>query len=104
MGLSRHTIKNYLLKIFDKLGVSKRVELLFLTLSQPISTIPAVEGKRSTKPPVREPEHRGRRETEKGQHDDNGIDRRSVFAELKNQIGLQLNKGLESTDTHVPRR
>jgi DNA-binding NarL/FixJ family response regulator len=35
LGLSRHTIKNYLLKIFDKLGVSNRVELLFLTLSQP---------------------------------------------------------------------
>jgi two-component system, NarL family, nitrate/nitrite response regulator NarL len=35
MGLSRHTIKNYLLKIFDRLGVSNRVELLFLTLSQP---------------------------------------------------------------------
>jgi len=55
LGLSRHTIKNYLLKIFDKLGVSNRVELLFLTLSQPISTIPVVEGKRSSKPPVREP-------------------------------------------------
>jgi len=37
LGLSRHTIKNYLLKIFDKLGVSNRVELLFLTLSQPTS-------------------------------------------------------------------
>jgi DNA-binding CsgD family transcriptional regulator len=35
LGLSRHTIKNYLLKIFDKLGVSNRVELLFLTLSKP---------------------------------------------------------------------
>jgi DNA-binding CsgD family transcriptional regulator len=45
LGLSRHTIKNYLLKIFDKLGVCNRVELLFLTLSQPMSTIP-IEGKR----------------------------------------------------------
>ena len=35
LGLSRHTIKNYLLKIYDKLGVSNRVELLFLTLSHP---------------------------------------------------------------------
>jgi DNA-binding NarL/FixJ family response regulator len=35
LGLSRHTIKNYLLKIYDKLGVSNRVELLFLTLSKP---------------------------------------------------------------------
>src|ERR1700721_2859014 len=34
MGLSQHTIKNYLFRIFDKLGVSNRVELLFMTLSQ----------------------------------------------------------------------
>jgi DNA-binding CsgD family transcriptional regulator len=34
LGLSKHTIKNYLLRIFDKLGVSNRTELLFFTLSQ----------------------------------------------------------------------
>lgn len=34
LGLSPHTIKNYLLRVFDKLGVSNRVELLFMTLSQ----------------------------------------------------------------------
>jgi DNA-binding NarL/FixJ family response regulator len=33
LNLSRHTIKNYLFRIFDKLGVSSRVELLFLTLN-----------------------------------------------------------------------
>lgn len=33
LGLSQHTIKNYLFRIFDKLGVSSRVELLFMTLS-----------------------------------------------------------------------
>jgi DNA-binding NarL/FixJ family response regulator len=33
LNLSQHTIKNYLFRIFDKLGVSSRVELLFLTLS-----------------------------------------------------------------------
>ena len=43
LGLSRHTIKNYLLKIFDKLGVSNRVELLFLTLSQPTAGMHEVE-------------------------------------------------------------
>lgn len=43
LGLSRHTIKNYLLKIFDKLGVSNRVELLFLTLSQPAPVMQALE-------------------------------------------------------------
>jgi two-component system nitrate/nitrite response regulator NarL len=36
LGLSQHTIKNYLFRVFDKLGVSSRIELLFLTLSQGI--------------------------------------------------------------------
>lgn len=35
LGLSQHTIKNYLFRVFDKLGVSSRMELLFLTLTQP---------------------------------------------------------------------
>ena len=34
LGLSQHTIKNHLFHIFDKLGVSNRIELLFMTLSQ----------------------------------------------------------------------
>jgi len=34
LGLSQHTIKNYLFRVFDKLGVSSRVELLFMALSQ----------------------------------------------------------------------
>jgi len=33
LGLSQHTIKNYLFRIFDKLGVSSRLELLFMTLT-----------------------------------------------------------------------
>ena len=28
IGLSQHTVKNYLFKVFDKLGVTSRVELL----------------------------------------------------------------------------
>ena len=35
LGLSQHTIKNYLFRVFDKLGVSNRLELLYLTLAQP---------------------------------------------------------------------
>jgi two-component system nitrate/nitrite response regulator NarL len=35
LGLSQHTIKNYLFRVFDKLGVSNRLELLFLTMAQP---------------------------------------------------------------------
>jgi DNA-binding NarL/FixJ family response regulator len=34
LGLSPHTIKNCLFRIFDKLGVSNRVELLLMTMSQ----------------------------------------------------------------------
>ena len=33
LGLSQHTIKNYLFRIFDKLGVSSRMELMFLALN-----------------------------------------------------------------------
>ncbi len=33
LHLSKHTVKNYFFKIFDKLGVSSRVELLFMSLS-----------------------------------------------------------------------
>jgi DNA-binding NarL/FixJ family response regulator len=35
LKLSQHTIKNHLFRVFDKLGVSSRVELLFMTMSQP---------------------------------------------------------------------
>jgi two-component system, NarL family, nitrate/nitrite response regulator NarL len=38
LGLSRHTVKNYLFRIFDKIGVSSRMELLSLTLRQPLPT------------------------------------------------------------------
>jgi len=37
LNLSPHTIKNYLFRIFDKLGVSSRIELLFMALSHPNS-------------------------------------------------------------------
>lgn len=35
LGLSQHTIKNYLFRVYDKLGVSSRLELLFMALTQP---------------------------------------------------------------------
>jgi two-component system, NarL family, nitrate/nitrite response regulator NarL len=55
MQLSRHTIKNYVLRIFEKLGVSNRVELLRLTLSHPMSSQPAtlsLEDLTSGPPPI----------------------------------------------------
>ena len=42
LGLSQHTIKNYLFRVFDKVGVSSRMELLFLALKQPGTRLPAV--------------------------------------------------------------
>jgi two-component system nitrate/nitrite response regulator NarL len=42
LGLSQHTIKNHLFRIFDKLGVSNRIELLFVTLSQHSTDQPSV--------------------------------------------------------------
>ena len=41
LKLSRHTIKNYLLRIFDKVGVSNRMELIYLTLRPPATIHPA---------------------------------------------------------------
>jgi TPR repeat protein len=35
LKLSEHTVKNYLFRIFDKLGVSNRAELVFLAFSSP---------------------------------------------------------------------
>jgi len=34
LGLSEHTIKKYLFRIFDKLGISTRVELVLYAVSQ----------------------------------------------------------------------
>ena len=34
LGLSQHTVKNYLFRIFDKLGVSSRVELIYYAMRQ----------------------------------------------------------------------
>lgn len=45
LNLSEHTIKNYMFRIFDKLGVSSRVELVLYALSadRPVRTLPVVE-------------------------------------------------------------
>jgi two-component system, NarL family, nitrate/nitrite response regulator NarL len=37
LGLSEHTVKNYLFRVYDKLGVSSRVELLFMTINRTAS-------------------------------------------------------------------
>jgi DNA-binding NarL/FixJ family response regulator len=34
LGLSEHTIRNYLFRVFDKLGVSTRVELVLYCLQE----------------------------------------------------------------------
>jgi hypothetical protein len=34
LGLTEHTVKNYLFRVFDKLGVSNRVELVLSCLYQ----------------------------------------------------------------------
>jgi len=38
LGLTEHTVKNYLFRIFDKLGVSKRVEVVLYAYS--LSSMP----------------------------------------------------------------
>jgi DNA-binding NarL/FixJ family response regulator len=41
LGLSEHTVKNYLFHIFDKLGISNRVELVLYAVSNPKKDGPA---------------------------------------------------------------
>ena len=41
LDLSEHTIKNYLFHIFDKLGISNRVELVLYAVSSPRQDTPA---------------------------------------------------------------
>jgi len=48
LGLSQHTVKNHLFRIFEKLGVSSRVELLNMTLSQSGAVQPSVENSTNT--------------------------------------------------------
>ncbi len=53
LGLSQHTIKNYLFRVYDKLGVSSRLELLFMTLTQagaPVSAPQTAQLNSSDKP------------------------------------------------------
>jgi DNA-binding NarL/FixJ family response regulator len=35
LSLSEHTVKNYMFHIFDKLGISNRVELVLYAMSSP---------------------------------------------------------------------
>lgn len=52
LKLSQHTVKNHLFRIFDKLGVSSRIELLSMTLSRPdMAPPPSEEAKKSSSRP-----------------------------------------------------
>jgi len=42
LQISSHTVKNYIFKVFDKLGVSNRVELVFQVLSRPADGVPQI--------------------------------------------------------------
>ena len=39
LGLSEHTVKNYLFHIFDKLGISNRVELVLYAVTNQKTSI-----------------------------------------------------------------
>ena len=47
LDLSPHTVKNYLFRIFDKLGVSSRTELLYLTMNNSQAPQPGTQSKGS---------------------------------------------------------
>jgi DNA-binding NarL/FixJ family response regulator len=54
LHLSRHTVKNYMFRIFDKLGVSSRVELLFHVLSRPATENSTMNGAYTPGRPTKE--------------------------------------------------
>jgi len=68
LSISQHTVKNYMFRIFEKLGVSSRVELLFCLLSRTGHSQQMIErlkdsasvhdGKPTKETPVSEPEHK----------------------------------------------
>jgi DNA-binding NarL/FixJ family response regulator len=45
LNLSEYTVKNYMFRIFDKLGVSSRVELVLFVASQMASTTSSISAK-----------------------------------------------------------
>lgn len=47
LGLSEHTVRNYLFHIFDKLGVSTRVELVLYCLQDRQSALPELQAAKS---------------------------------------------------------
>src|SRR5579864_4773557 len=59
LAISQHTVKNYVYKIFEKLGVSNRVELVFQVLSKPdyVSAFQATSVKEPITPLPPEPVH-----------------------------------------------
>lgn len=44
LGLSEHTIKNHLFRIYDRLGISSRVEIMFSVLSQRVVRAAQLQG------------------------------------------------------------
>ncbi len=48
LGLSEHTVKNYLSRIFEKLGISTRTELVLYVLSQAKPNVPHRDADRSS--------------------------------------------------------
>ncbi|MGH9587978.1 MAG: LuxR C-terminal-related transcriptional regulator [Acidobacteriaceae bacterium] len=44
LGLSSHTVKNYLFNVFDKLGISSRAELVMYVLSNSDNSVSASDG------------------------------------------------------------
>jgi DNA-binding NarL/FixJ family response regulator len=54
LKLSEHTVKNYLFKVFEKLGISTRVELVLYALSQNHRSDPAIAPLRIPQPTRRQ--------------------------------------------------
>jgi two-component system, NarL family, nitrate/nitrite response regulator NarL len=104
LGLSQHTIKNYLFRVFDKLGVSSRLELLFMTLAQPV--VPQHAGPAS----LESPNNGGRRRSSARAQSGNNRARPAGIAphtsanpQAGNSLAGDLSAGLRMTTPDQPR-
>jgi DNA-binding NarL/FixJ family response regulator len=101
LGLSQHTVKNYLFRLYDKVGASSRLELLFMTLTQAGAPRPtdgsapdiAARSRQNSQPPAR-------RTSPKGAAPRSGGDLDAGEPELDFPAASALPRKVVRTDAH----
>lgn len=118
MQLSEHTVKNYLFRIFDKLGVSTRAELLLYALSQAAESAHTPRGTSNHKPsilldedhdadlcPLTQYQLGSQQGHNGGGHDANeeAFVRLSIARALSAALGEQSRSALHDVESRIPK-